>query len=85
MTCCLEIDQSLAHSRVPISQTTASAPYVRSGLQHGHPWAKDKTSFKEIFSKFGEVFENEDAPKKKGGLFGKLFNKTGPFKKGPEV
>lgn len=54
------------------------APQVRlisvQDYNIGIDGAKDKKTFKEIFSKFGEVVENADAPRKKGGLFGKLFS-----------
>jgi hypothetical protein len=35
--------------------------------------ARDLSSFRTIFQKFGELVENEDAPGKKG-FFGKLFS-----------
>lgn len=36
--------------------------------------ARDLKGLREIFGKYGEVVVNEEAPKKKGGLFGKLFS-----------
>lgn len=35
--------------------------------------ATDLNSFRDIFKKFGELVINEEAPRKKGGLFSKLF------------
>lgn len=53
------------------------APQVRlisvQDYNIGIDGAKDKKSFQGIFEKFGELVENEEAPRKKG-LFGKLFS-----------
>lgn len=36
--------------------------------------ARDLNTFRDIFTKFGDVVLNEEARKKKGGLLGKLFS-----------
>lgn len=54
-----------------------NAPEVRlisvQDYNIGVDGARDLTSFQSVFQKFGELIENEEAPRKKG-FFGKLFS-----------